>query len=84
MNLAHQELKYRVEAKKKELEASMAKVKAETAKSSRELKEKIEAKLDSLSEDLKDGWENLSTSAVARINKWLDDEDKAECKGTMN
>jgi hypothetical protein len=51
-----QELKLRVEAKKKQLEAQIAKFKASSVSDANETLEKLQQRLNSLESDLKHGW----------------------------
>ena len=71
-----QELKLRVEAKKKELEAQIAKFKADSIGSKNEALEGLQKKLSSLETDLKHGWENVSETVVGKLNRWLSDDKK--------
>lgn len=65
------ELKDRIQAKKKMLEAKLHEVRADSRKNSRAAVADIERKLDDLNEALKKGWENVGEKVAARINKWL-------------
>jgi DNA-binding transcriptional MerR regulator len=65
------ELKDRIEAKKHELLARLAELKADTRAEAGEQREKISAKLDQLEQNLKDGWENLSDKVSGKLNEWL-------------
>ena len=68
-----QELKNRVEAKRKHLEAKLAEFKADAAQNQSESSKKTQEKLDELNEAVKDGWDDLSDAAAERINKVLRD-----------
>lgn len=70
------ELKLRVEAKKKELEAQIAKFKADSAGTRNDALEALQAKLTTLEGDLKNGWENVSESIAGKLNRWLSDDKK--------
>jgi chromosome segregation ATPase len=70
-----QELKLRVEAKKKQLEAQIAKFKADSVSDANETLEKLQKRLNSLEGDLKNGWENVSESVAGKLNRWLSDKD---------
>ena len=65
------ELKKRVEAKRKELEAELAKAKAAARGASNDATKAIQAKLEALQSYLADGWEDLSESVSAKLNDWL-------------
>lgn len=69
------ELKARVEAKKKELEAQIAKFKADSLGKSNDALETLQKRLNSLEGDLKNGWENVSESVAGKLNRWLSDKD---------
>jgi hypothetical protein len=70
------ELKLRVEAKKKELEAQLAKFKADSIGKSNDAIENLQKKLNSLEGELKHGWENMSESIAGKLNHWLSDDKK--------
>lgn len=70
------ELKLRVEAKKKELEAQIARFKADSAGNTNDAVEALQKKLSSLEGDLKNGWENVSESIASKLNSWLSDDKK--------
>ena len=70
------ELKLRVEAKKKELEAQIAKFKADSLGNTNDAIETLQKKLNSLEGDLKNGWENMSESIAGKLNRWLSDDKK--------
>jgi hypothetical protein len=70
------ELKLRVEARKKELEAQIAKFKADSMGRSNDTIENLQKKLNSLEADLKTGWENMSESIAGKLNRWLSDDKK--------
>ncbi|MBZ0252772.1 MAG: hypothetical protein K8I02_05470 [Candidatus Methylomirabilis sp.] len=67
------ELKDRLLAKKKKLEAKLHEARADARKEGRESAKDIEKKLGEIDKTLKEGWDNLSESVMARINKWLSD-----------
>jgi chromosome segregation ATPase len=69
------ELKLRVEAKKQQLEAQIAKFKADSVGGANEALEKLQQKLNSLEGDLKHGWENVTESVAGKLNRWLSDKD---------
>lgn len=66
------ELRARVEAKKKQLEADLAAKKADAEGARNEATKKIRAKLDELNETLEKGWDDLSEAAAAKLNAWLE------------
>jgi len=59
-----EELRDRVEAKKKHIESRISELKADSRSEAREESKKLEARLDSLAETIQDGWDDL-TEAVA-------------------
>jgi hypothetical protein len=69
------ELKQRVEAKKKELEAQIAKFKADSLGQANDKLDALQSKLNSLESDLKSGWENVSDAVAGKLNRWLSDKD---------
>ena len=70
------ELKLRVEARKKELEAQIAKFKADSIGNTNDAIESLQKKLSSLETHLKSGWGNVSESIAAKLNRWLSDDKK--------
>jgi hypothetical protein len=68
------ELKLRVEAKKKEMEAQIAKFKADSVSNKNDAVEALQKKLTGLENDLKTGWENMSESIAGKLNRWLSDD----------
>jgi len=69
------ELKLRVEAKRKELEAQIARFRADSAENANEVIEALQKRLNSLEGDLKHGWDNVSDGVASRLNRWLSDKD---------
>lgn len=65
------ELRDRVQAKKKEIEARIHKLKADSRSTSRDEAKKLERKLDELSGQVKGGWDDLSEDVAAKLNDWL-------------
>ena len=65
------ELKARIHAKKKQLEADLAKLQAEGHAASNTAQAEIKRKLSELEDHLHTGWDNLSQKAVAKLNQWL-------------
>jgi chromosome segregation ATPase len=69
------ELKLRIEAKKKDIEAQIAKFKADSVGEANEKLELLQKKLNSLEGDLKHGWDNLSETVAGKLNRWLSDKE---------
>lgn len=69
------ELKLRVEAKKKQLEAQIAKFKADSVGGANGALEKLQKRLSSLENDLQHGWENVTESVASKLNRWLSDKE---------
>lgn len=65
------ELKNRVQAKQRELEARYLELKADAQERTREERARVKRKLDELQESVKDGWDNLSDRVAAKLNDWL-------------
>ena len=65
------ELKARIEAKKKELEQNVAQLKADAHGAKNDQIEEMEARLKELNQLIKDGWDNISEAAVVKLNAWL-------------
>lgn len=65
------ELKHRVEAKKKELQAKLERAQADGIEKSSQAADEARQKLDGLDQTLKDGWDNVSDSVADRLNAWL-------------
>src|SRR5687767_3783281 len=70
------ELKDRILAKRHELRARLAELKADARAEAIEKRERIERKLQLLERTLKDGWDRLSGKAVASLNEWLKDDEQ--------
>lgn len=66
-----EELKHRIEAKKRELQAKLETYKADQHADAAENSKKIRTKLDELELTVKNGWENLSEATAAKLNEWL-------------
>lgn len=66
------ELKHRVQARRKELEAKLHEKLADAHAGSSEAAEKIKKQLSELKEATKEGWDNLRDSTVDKLNQWLD------------
>ena len=65
------ELKHRIEAKQKELEARLAKLKADSSQSARQERQEIENKLDDLKQRMGDSWDDFSEKVAGKLNEWL-------------
>ncbi len=79
------ELKTRIEAKKKKLEADLLTAKADAQGATSNAISNIKARLHSLEELLSDGWDDLTDDVSARLNSWLgkkDDDKKDESTKT--
>jgi hypothetical protein len=68
------ELKKRIEAKKLSLQAKIKELQADTEATSREEAQKLQAKLDSLNESIKGGWDSMSEAIAGKLNEWLKDD----------
>jgi len=68
------ELKDRVEAKKLRLQAKISELKADTRGTSREEAQKLQSKLDALTDGVKDGWDNITDAVAGKLNDWLKDD----------
>lgn len=68
-----EELKSRIEAKRKQLEADLAKAKADAQGKSNDAVEAMERKLQELGNLLRSGWDSISDDATAKLNAWLKD-----------
>lgn len=69
------ELKARIEAKRKDLEAQIAKLKADSIGGANDSLAKLQTKLSNLEDDLQTGWDNLTEAAAGKLNRWLSDKD---------
>ncbi len=65
------ELEHRVKAKKKEIEARIEELKADSSAESREKREQLREKLDSLGSTVKEGWDDLTEATAGKLNEWL-------------
>jgi ElaB/YqjD/DUF883 family membrane-anchored ribosome-binding protein len=68
------ELKDRVEAKKLRLQANIKELQADTRSTSREEAQKLQSKLDALTDSVKDGWDNITDAVAGKLNSWLKDD----------
>lgn len=67
-----EELRDRVEARRHELLAKYNELKADTRKEAAEARDSLRARLDEISDDIKDGYEDLSDAVKTKLNSWLD------------
>lgn len=65
------QLKDRVAARRKELEAKLHTLRADTRQKASEEATEIEAKLEQMKEAVKDGWDRLSEASSKKLNKLL-------------
>jgi hypothetical protein len=66
------QLKDRINARKHELLAKVAEMKADAREDAAASRDAMQAKLADLEDSLKDGWENMSEAVKTKLNKWLD------------
>jgi predicted nucleic acid-binding Zn-ribbon protein len=66
------ELRLRIEAERKELEARLARLRVEGTAAANASAEAIEKELKELQTHVRDGWDNLTEAAAGKLNKWLD------------
>lgn len=71
-----QELRHRVEARRKRLEARLENLKADATGARNDAVQSIRSRLNELDRHLENGWENLTSTTVARINEWLKKSDE--------
>jgi phage-related protein len=67
-----EELKHRIEAKRKELEAKLQSLQADAHGDAAEKKKQIQQRLSELDQTLRQGWDDLSEDVARRLNEWLD------------
>ena len=65
------ELIYRVEAKKKELQAELASMKNDITDSAIKNKKDLEDKIKEMTQDLKNAGDHFSESVAKKFNDWL-------------
>lgn len=70
-----EELKNRVEARKHDIEAEIARLKADAGEKQRDRIEQLENRLQEASDVVKGGWQDLSDSVVTQLNDWLKKEE---------
>jgi hypothetical protein len=71
MGQRYEELKHRIEAKKRELQSKLETYKADKHADAAERSKEIHTKLNDLETNIKNGWENLSEATAAKLNDWL-------------
>lgn len=69
-----EELKNRIKAKQRELEARFEELKADSRSEVRTERDRVRTKLNELQEAIKDGWDNMSDRVSAKLNDWLNKE----------
>lgn len=72
MRSQSQELKERVNAKQKELEAEISRLKADARGGARGQIERLEGKLAEMREVLRDGWDRVTEAGAAKLNRLLE------------
>ena len=77
MDLKKKELKHRAEARKKDLEARLERLRADGAEKSREAMSNIQHTLGEIEAATKSGWDNLTDATVERLNNLLEKDEKA-------
>ncbi len=65
------ELKLRVEARKKQLEADLLKARAAAQGKKNDAVEAIEKKLKGLGEALESGWDSVTEATAKKLSDWL-------------
>lgn len=68
------ELRYRVRAKRKRLEAELEELKADATAKGREMQASLRTKLSALEEHMRGGWDNITEATATKINEWLKDD----------
>jgi hypothetical protein len=66
------ELRLRIDAKKKALEARLAKLRVDGTAIANDAAETLETELKELESNLRDGWDNLTDGAARKLNDWLE------------
>ena len=66
------ELRARIHAKRKQLEADLARLQAEGHAQSNAARAEIKRKLSDLDEYLHQGWDNVTEQVTAKLNQWLE------------
>lgn len=68
-----EELKHRVDARRKQLESRISELKADATRSGSTAMKETKQKLEELNSAAKDGWDNLTDAAAEKINGLLQD-----------
>ncbi len=76
MSTQSKELKDRIHAKRKELEAELHRLKADASEGTRERAEKLEQKIKEVDRAIEDGFENLKSDTIEQLSDWLKDDDR--------
>lgn len=71
MTTSTQELKHRAAAKRKELEARLEELKADTLGAKNDAVDSVKRKLHQIDEAAREGWENLSDATARKMNELL-------------
>ncbi len=66
-----EKLRDNVEARRKALQAQLAKIKADTRSAAADEQKRIQNKLSELERALGDGWDHLTEATAAKLNQWL-------------
>ena len=66
-----EELRDRIVATRKRMEARVAELKADTREKAREERQRLQTRLDELSHQLKDGVDHAVENAAGKLNEWL-------------
>jgi hypothetical protein len=72
MNSTVKELKDRVEARRHEIAAKLARLKADTRAEAREQSTKLQHELAEAELHLKEGWDRMTDAARAQLSRWVD------------
>jgi hypothetical protein len=67
-----EELRHRVEARKKELEARLERAKADTHARVEESQREIQDLLEEVENTLSHGWASITDAVAERLNRWLE------------
>ncbi len=70
--MTREQLKDRVNVRRHELMARLTELQADARNEAAAARDIISMRLYELDELLKDGWDDLSTSAAARLDRWLE------------
>lgn len=69
------ELRDRVDARKHELMAKLAELKADTRHDAASARDRVKKELDELEVHIKDGWDKLTDGTRTKLNSWLSRKD---------